>query len=93
MPIRSKVYEELEDPNFEIFATDPYDVLDSEPLTCDEALEYWSEKLKINAKHYNTSITFCNGVIEYQHELMDLNFRKEVYAFNKEFIHNQKENL
>ena len=83
-PIRSKVYEELEDPNFEIFATDPYDVLDSEPLTCDEALEYWSKKLdERNAKHKNTSITFCNGVIEYQHDLMDLSFRKEVYAFNK----------
>ena len=82
--IRSKVYEELEDPNFEIFATDPWDVLDSEPLTCDEALEFWSKKLdERNAKHKNTSITFCNGVIEYQHDLMNLDFRKEVYAFNK----------
>ena len=59
-------------------------MLDSEPLTCDEALEFWSKKLdERNAKHKNTSITFCNGVIEYQHDLMNLDFRKEVYAFNK----------
>jgi hypothetical protein len=84
--IRSKVFEELEDPNFEIFATDIHDIFDSKPLTCDEVLEYWCKKLeerKDTIGNYNMSVTLCNGNIEYNHALMDLDFRKEVWEHSK----------
>lgn len=84
--IRSKVFEELEDPNFEIYCTDLWDIFDSEPLTCDEALEYWNQKLKERSdlvKHRGMSVTFCTGNIEYNHDLMELGFRKEVYKHSR----------
>jgi hypothetical protein len=84
--IRSKVYEELEDPNFEVFTTDAFDILPGEPLTCDEAIQYWNDKCTargVPTGLKNMTVTFVNGTIEYQHQLMDLNFRQEVYDFNK----------
>lgn len=84
--IRSKVFEELEDPNFEIFATDMHDIFDTKALTCDEVLEFWRDKLenkKEHVSHPQLSITFCNGNLEYNHDLMELGFRKEVYAHSK----------
>ncbi len=84
--VRSCVFEEMENPDMELLVWDNCGVLDELPsLTLDDALEYWRTALKTAGRESesNMSAIFVNGVIEWQPQLIDLDFRNEVYAHGK----------
>jgi len=84
--VRSAVFEEMENPDMELLVWDNCGVLEDLPsLTLDECLEYWRTALTVSEKESqgHMSAICCNGVIEWQPALIDLDFRSEVYAHGK----------
>jgi len=83
--VRSAVFEEMEDPNMELFIWDFSNIVpDVKALTAEEVFKQWYNILKRkDAPHYNLSAIFVDGILEFQMDLASLDFRQEVYDFNK----------
>ena len=91
--IRSGCFEEMGDPEMELCILDEYNAIDAEPITVDELLHYWKDKLSKREHlagngglqgHYNVSFTLIEGALEYNTNLMNISeFRPKVYNFNK----------
>lgn len=83
--VRSCVIEELDDPENDCLFFDPYNLLPHiDPIGVDEYLQLWKEKLnKKGVKQDDISLIMNGGVIEIQSSLATLDFRHQVYEFNK----------
>ena len=82
--VRSGVFEEMENEDMELMIWDTYGALESLPTaSIEEALEYWKGKLELKDRHLNIAFLYTRGVIEFQTDLADLTFRKQVFDFNR----------
>ena len=82
--IRSLVYTEMDDPSFELTVWDYYDRVDGEVLSFDDWCLYWLDILEKRGKTQKTlSFNLLGGIIEIGTDFAGLEFRKEVYEFNK----------
>lgn len=82
--VRSGCFEEMENEDMELMIWDCEGVLDTLPsATLDETLEYWKGKLDHKMRHLNIAFLYTRGVIEWQSDLAELGFRKDVGVFNR----------
>lgn len=82
--IRSAIVEEMQDPDLVWHVWDCVGVIPTEPKTVDEFLQFWKEVLnKKNVKQDEMSFIIQAGAIEVQTDLASLEFRNEIYDFNK----------
>jgi|TARA_B110000444_G_scaffold159347_1_gene148986 hypothetical protein len=82
--VRSGCFEEMEDPSMELMIWDKHDVIDIEPITLENALEFWENRLEEqDCDMFNLSFSFVEGHLEFQHDLSNLNFRPKVHEFNR----------
>jgi len=82
--VRSGCFEEMENEDMELMIWDVENSLDTLPsATLDETLEYWKGKLDQKGKHLNLAFLYTRGIIEWQTDLAELAFRKDVSAFNR----------
>lgn len=90
--VRSMVFEEMENDEFEILAWDFDGMLEDYPsMTADEVCEMWWDRIKKKrAPHKGMSVTYTNGIIEFGTDLGNITFRKEVCKFNKRVYDNAK---
>lgn len=82
--IRSLVYTEMDDPEFELTVWDYYDRVDEERVKFDDWCLYWLDILEKRNKEVKTlSFNIVGGIIEIGTDFAGLDFRREVYEFNK----------
>lgn len=83
--VRSCVFQEMEDPNMELFLWDVSDIVPHiKALTAEEVFKQWYGILENkDAPHYNLSAIYVDGIVEFGMDLASLDFRQEVYDFNK----------
>jgi len=81
--IRSLVFTEMDDPDFELTVWDAYDKVNGEPVTFDQWLDYWRGLLiKRDKPHKGLSFSITGGIMEVGTDFAGLDFRSEVFDFN-----------
>ena len=82
--IRSGCFEEMEDPTHELLIFDCHNVLeDIDPISIDDMLKYWGDKIKDAGKRTEIGLLYTNGVIEWQIDFASIDFRDYVYEHSK----------
>jgi len=85
--IRCKVFETMDEPTFETLVTDYADIFDHIPaMTADDIIEYWRKISEGHTTDHSTlsAIWIDKEKLEFSlSSVAGLNFRDEVFAFNK----------
>ena len=82
--IRSLVFEEMDDPSFELVVFDGYNIIDSDPVELDDLLSFWKNKLEQREYGLDLSFSWIGGVLEMHSDFANTNeFRPKIFKFNR----------